>query len=119
MADDNVRAARKVMLQKAVYWHHSGDDASGQPLYDDPVEVACRWEDVHELYLGMDGNDQVTNAKVIVDRDMVVQGQLWLGALADLTSQAHPSENLGAFSIKKFEKLPDRKAKKFLRTALL
>lgn len=119
MADDNIKAARRVMKQKAVYWHHSGDDASGQPLYDDPVELDCRWEDIHELYLDMNGNDQVTNAKVIVDRDLVVQGQLWLGSLEDLTSQEHPTENTGSFSIKKFEKIPDRKGKKFARIALL
>lgn len=116
---NNMRVAEKFMKQFAVYWEHHGNDDSGQPLFDPPIEIKCRWDDVHEVFLDLNGNDQVTNAKVMVDRDVVVQGQLWLGRLQDLTSQSVPIENQGAYAIRRFEKTVDKKGKKFVRMALL
>jgi hypothetical protein len=119
MADDNIKAVRRYLKQKAVYWDVTDFDGNGKPIFDQPIEIKCRWEDKGEQYVGRDGHDHVSNSVVMVDRDLMEQGVLWLGKLEDVQDQMEPLKNEGAYEIKKKEKIPDRKATKFFRRVYL
>ncbi len=116
---DNIRSVEKVLKQKAVYWEVDSLDDNAKPVYKQPVEIKCRWEEVAEQYIDDDGHDQVSNSVVMVDRDLSKQGVLWLGELPDVEDQFSPLQNDGAYEIKKFAKIPDKKGKKFFRRAYL
>lgn len=116
---DNVRAAERVMNQDAVYWEILGYNPAGEPVFDDPIEIKCWWQDIHEVFIDAKGNDVVSNSMVIVDRDLIEESFLWLGTIENLDSQVDPSANKKAYSIRKFGKTPDRKARKFLRQVWL
>ena len=109
----------KMRRQTAVYWSFASIDQFGQKSFADAVIISCRWEDVSEEFLDVNGAVRMSLAKVYVDRDMALGGVLMLGALADITDEENPKGNIGAWEIRRFEKLPDLKAKEFLRTAIL
>jgi hypothetical protein len=116
---DNISSVERVLRQVAVYWGVKRFDNSGRPMYEQPVEIKCRWEDIHEQFVDDQGHDHVTTAIVMVDRDLVVQGVLWLGSLEQVTSETSPFENKGAFEIKKFDKIPNRAGTKWFREVSL
>lgn len=107
------------LRQIAVYWAPEAADEFGQPGYADPIEVKCRWSDVNQQYLSINGDEAVSNAMVLVDRDLKLKGILWLGVIADLTDENNPNANEGSHEIQKFNKVPDVSGKKFVRTAVL
>ena len=147
----------KMRQQAAIYWAVSGaPDRQGRPSLAGPVAIACRWDDVHEDFIGPDGSRQVSKAKVYGDRDTPPGGVLLLIAFSgeipgvcpdcgnplgtsvsvgtfgmmtaldedtplDLTPYEvdQPKELEGAHEIRRFEKSPNMKATKFLRTAIL
>jgi hypothetical protein len=112
----------RMRRQKAVYWPPDGGGSVRG--FSDPVEIDCRWEDVHELFLDERGTERVSNAKVYVDRDVSVGGLLRLGELATVPYPYDPMdegnrEESSVYEIRKFEKLPDLKVREYLRTALV
>ncbi len=116
----------RMLKQTAVYWAlASGDDVSyddyGQPIVTiaDPVEIDCRWEDVNEEFIAADGTKQVSRAVVYVSEDVAVGGILMLGTEDDITDSVNIKENVGAYEVRKFDKLPNFRATEHLRTAYL
>lgn len=112
--------------QTAVYWALGSADSGGkdfdefgQPIYTDPVEIKCRWEDVNEEYIDAKGTKRLTKSKVYVDRDVDVGGVLMLGLLTDVDPAKRPDENVGADEIRRFDNMPTLRAKEFLKTAYL
>jgi hypothetical protein len=114
--------------QQAVWWPLKSAESSandydrfGQPQSADPVQLTelVRWEDVTEEFIAADGTTQLSRAKVFVGRDMQPGDVIMLGVIADITNSTHPKENVGAWEIRRFEKLPNIKATEFLRTAIL
>jgi len=116
---DVIRVAQRFMNQTAVYWAHLGDNAQGEPIFDEAVEIRCRWDDTHQEFIDQNGATVVSRAAVMVDRDTPERGRLFLGTLEDLVSQTDPEENYGAYEIRSFNKTPDRRGTKFARTAML
>ena len=109
----------KMRRQTAVYWPFSSVDQFGKNVYGTAIQIRVRWEDKTEEFLDLKGQRQMSNAIVYVDRDTTVGGVLMLGVLTDITDAVNIKENSGAWEIRKFEKLPDLKVSKFLRTAIL
>ena len=113
--------------QTAVYWalesteSAGGDDFSnyGLPKHTDPVEITVRWDDVSEEFISEDNTVNMSKAKVFVGQDMLVGEVLMLGELTDITDSVNIKENLNAWEIRRFEKIPNIKATEFLRTAVL
>jgi hypothetical protein len=112
--------------QSAVYWPLGGIDSGGTdfdeygvPQYSTPVQIRCRWVDTSEVFLNAMGEQQVSHAKVYVDRDVVVRGVLMLGTLADVTDVDDPKSNDNAWEIQRFEKLPNLRNTENLRTVFL
>lgn len=117
----------RMRKQQAVWWPlKSAESAAndydrfGQPQFADPVQLddLVRWEDVTEEFIASDGTTQLSRAKVFVGRDMQPGDVIMLGLLASIT-KVIPKENVGAWEIRRFEKLPNLKATEFLRTAIL
>jgi len=116
----------KMLKQTAVYWalksNESGEvayDNFGAPVVTDPVEIACRWEDVNEEYIDANGTRQLSMARVYVRSDVDIGGILMLGQLTDITNPTTPKANLGAWEIRRFEKLPNLRNTEVLRTVYL
>jgi len=110
---------KRFTKQMAIYWAKSdpSHDNYGKPLYETPVEIDCRWEDTNELYVDSQGEQQTSSCTIMTLIDVMVGGFLMLGSLDSIIDTEHPGQNEGAWEIKSFTKVPDRKAKKFVRTA--
>jgi len=118
-ATDNIKVAVKTMKATAVYWSQAGLSVFGKPTWNEPVEIACRWEDAKEEFINPNGEVQVSNAKLIVDRDLVVKGVIWMGELDDVFDTDEPKNNEGAWEIIHFKKTPSFKGNKYLREVYL
>ena len=105
----------------AVYWGSPVSDGEGGRTFDNPVELAVRWEERHDLFMDAQGQEQQSSAVVFVAQDVVVGGYLFLGDLDDLSSaeEGDPLNVDGAYEIRQFDKIPDLKATSFLRRAWL
>lgn len=113
-----------VCTQTAVYWGNPVSDGRGSFTYDDPIEIACRWEGKKQILKMYDakGNIMEYIGVVYVLQDLDEDGCLFLGTLNDLDSGAYaePESMDDVFPIKQFEKLPGlRSTDKFLRKAYL
>jgi hypothetical protein len=109
------------LSQKAVYWGNPTPDGYGGFSYDDPVEIDCRWVNTNEVVVDAKGDEIVCHATVQVKQDLDEQGLLYLGELDDLDSaeEDNPRTVLGAYSIKRFDKIPTIKGTRFYRRAYL
>lgn len=118
-ADDNIRVAVRTMKGYAVYWSVESLDDHAQPTYGSPVLIGCRWDDSQEEFIAANGEREMSNARVIVDRDLEVKGVLMQGTLSDVSDSDDPKNNAGAWEIRRFMKRPDFKGKKYLREVFL
>lgn len=118
--------------QNAIYWPPGIPDDFGRTDHGPPVELMLvsgvnsrvRWEDRAEEFIDATGTVQVSRAVVFVPllpsgSEVEVGGFLWLGDRADLTDEAVPGNNDGAFEVRRFDKMPNLKATEYLRTAYL
>lgn len=110
---------KRMRKQDAVWWAVTGQNASGENLYDAPIQVKCRWEDVAEQFTDATGNVVISNARVYVDRIMKVGDVLWKGTLADIVYQVEPLRNEGAYAIRKFPQIPNLRNSETLLEAKL
>lgn len=116
----------RMRKQKAVYWSRLKDvnnqplsDKFGQPAYNDPVEVDCRWDDKQEHLLTPAGTTIDSVATVYPSVVPIVGDLLWKGLLSEATNQQLVPGSPGVFEIKIAEIIPDRKAKENLHIARL
>lgn len=104
----------KMRKQWAVYWAPIGLDKNNKYIYDEPVEIRCRWDERTERDFNTIGEEVNVKATVYVDREVALGGVLWLGLLVDSPSTP-PEHN----KIKIYRITPNRKASEFLRIARL
>jgi len=105
----------KMLKQTAVYWGAPTNTGEPDLSYPSPVEISCRWEEVDGRVLDPLSNDEVDKSTVYVDRDVEVGGYLWLGSLSEAPED--PTTLREAVRITGFQKLPNLRAKEFLRIA--
>ncbi|MHA1344984.1 MAG: hypothetical protein ACTSO3_01155 [Candidatus Heimdallarchaeaceae archaeon] len=117
-ATDNTRVAIRVMKQKAVWWESTSLGEFGKPSYTTPVEIDCRWEDVAEEFINPSGDQEISRAKLIVDRDVKVKDKLKLGEL-DSNIEDNPNDNEDVWEILQFGKVPYIKGNKYTREVYL
>ena len=110
---------KRMLKQTAVYWPFLSADQFGVKVVGSPVQIKVRWENKSEEFLDVDGERQISNSVVYVDRDTPVGGILMLGTSADITDTVDIKENTGAWEIRKFDSLPNLRATESLRTAYL
>lgn len=118
-ATNNIRLAVKYMKQDAVYWPANGVDEFGKPTWGSPEAIRCRWDDKQETFVNANGDEEVSRARVMVDRDIAAKSVLFLGTLDDVTDVENPKENEGAWEVRLTMKTPDRKGRRFLREVFL
>ena len=87
--------------QTAVYWGGPVPDGDGGYTFDDPVEIACRWEDRQESMTDGKGEAFVSRAAVYSATEMVLGGYIYLGTLDDLASdEVNPQTLKSAYEIR-------------------
>jgi len=109
--------------QGATYWGAKTPDGYGggtwpTPVFLDPdTDTGVRWEEKGELFLDKTGAQVLSNAVVYPGTDLALGGYLGEG---DQTASSDPTVNgVTAYEIRRIEKIPDRKAAKFLRRVFL
>lgn len=106
----------------AVYWASPTPAADGSNTYGAPVEIDCFWKNASILATDKDGKEVFIEAEVHVAQDLVEQGMLFHGTLADLTAaqEADPKKVQRAYEIRIFKKTPSIQIRgKFNRVAML
>lgn len=111
----------KVLKQTAVYWGPPVEDGDGDFTAAEPVEISCRWDNVEGEVDDPRTHDKLDNSVVMVDRDVEVDGRLYLGTLGSLSPGARlfPDRVSGTKRISGFKKIPNFKATEFYREAHL
>jgi len=100
--------------QLCVYWGNPKNDGRGGYTFDEPVELACKWEEMKQLVTDSKGNTITSRATVYLTIDVEEEGMLYNGTLDDIYDEYESSSNAiddprkikGAFVIKKFDKIP-------------
>lgn len=115
--------------QRCVYWGNPVEDGYGSKIFDAPIELPCRWEDMQQVIVETDGTQSLSRAVVFVDVDLDEDGLLWLGTLNDLVNFESAWDSLGDVDhslipklhiIKRWEKSPAlNSTTQFLRKAHL
>ena len=101
----------------AIYWAPQTTRSTlGRVTYDDPIEIEVRWQASTQVIKNSNGAEVVTSAKIYVDRDLEEQGMLKHDSL-ESTTEDDPHDETGARQIIRFDKLPNIKHTKYLRTA--
>ena len=109
------RYLTKNLLQTATYWGNPVEDGYGGYAFDMPVVINCRWISKQELYVDEKGKERVSAAIVLVDRDVDLDGYLYLG----IETELNPKDISGSYAIKSFAKIPNIKNDAFLRKVWL
>jgi hypothetical protein len=112
---------RRCCTQSAVYWATPVENKFGGQTYTSPVEVKCRWEKKNVVIASTTGEQIISRTTVYVLQDMVEGEYLYLGALAGLSTaqRANPKLVVGAYKIKRFNKIPDFKGTDYTRSCNL
>jgi|2_EtaG_2_1085320.scaffolds.fasta_scaffold00255_9 hypothetical protein len=105
--------------QTIVYWGTPTKDKWGGRTFATPVEITGRWEDNQEVFIDGTGREAVSKAFVYIGQDVDLEGYLYLGTLASISSAASPKAVDGAFEVRAFNKIPNLKATDFERKAIL
>lgn len=112
---------KRVLRQDAVYWAPNsvrGYDGNTSG-FSAPVAVKVRWTDKERFHVLQTGVQVISQSNVMINIDVLKEGYLWLGDLADVVAVTDPTEQDGAWEIMKFDKMPNLRATEFLRTAYL
>ncbi len=109
----------RILRQRCAYWKPADDefDKFGRPVAVLPREVRCRWEDTNEQFIDSTGTTRTSSAKVLVAEDLEVGGFLKLGSVHSV-GPGSPQEE-GALEIRSFQRMPDARAKRLLRTVMV
>lgn len=77
------------------------------------------WQEKTINFIDRLGRETISRAVVHLSQNIDVGGYLYLGELADLSSNPDPKDTASAFEIKQFEKIPDLGGTRFMRKAYL
>lgn len=97
----------KVCVQDAVYWAPGTPDGYGGNTWTS-TQIKVRWDGVSESITNKYGKEIISSAKVMVQQALNVEGFLYLGTLASLTTpqKANPKLVNTAYPIQKLEMTP-------------
>ncbi len=103
----------------AVWWAKGSTNEFGDPTFATPVEVDVRWTAKNEQILLPNGTTVLSNASVFIDRDVTVGDVLLHSELDSSVDQDNPKDNVGAWEVVMFEKIPNKRNTKYLRKVTL
>jgi len=111
----------RVLRQDAVYWAPStvrGYDGNTSG-FSAPVAVRVRWSVQERFHVLETGVQVISQSSVMINQDVLKEGYLYLGELADVIAVTDPTDHNEAWEIMKFDKIPNFRATEYLRTAYL
>lgn len=79
--------------ETAIWWQATGKDEWGAPTFASPVEIECKWIQQRRRYVSQQGDDVVSDATVMVDRDVANGDYLQLGELDSTTPDSPIGED--------------------------
>lgn len=106
----------RMRRQVALYWAPKGNDLFNSDTFDEPIEIACRWEDTQKEIIAANGEKKLTSAIVYVDRELKVGGVL---AKRDGTENQHTPDKNTRQRIVAFGSMPNLRNTESLLTAYL
>lgn len=111
-----MRLLKKMRRQWAVLWVISDDyNKDGSPAYSSAREIKVRWEDHLQEVVLPNGSKFVSKAMIYVGEDIPLRSVLWLGRVSQLTDITTPLNNTKSFEVVRFDSIPTKNAKDFLR----
>lgn len=115
-----IKFIKKVCVQTAVLWTYLGPDGYGGELFDEPVEIKVRWEDIDQTMEDDTRVEFVSRAKILLTEDVKMKDYLHLGTLESIENEANPRKVDKAFPIKSFRRTPlIFSTDKFVKTVFL
>jgi hypothetical protein len=102
------------MHQTATYWAPGGNDGFGGQTFAAPVALACRWQDVAEMFRDPQGREVVSEAIVYTAERVAVGGYLFLGSSGEPSPPA-----LGAKEVRQLDVSPNLRNTEELHKAYL
>ena len=105
----------KFLKQDITWWGSAVPNGSGNFTYATPTTIKGRWEDLHQLFVTVTGEEKVSDARVFVDRDLIEGEWLYLG----VSTEANPQDVSGAHRIRRYKKIPSLSTGTFLRNCWL
>jgi len=99
----------EALNQTAVFWGSPTKDGNGKLSFSDPIEIDVRWEDKMELFLNLEGKQELSQAIIYSETDMEIDSYLYLGELTDLSTgeKAEPITLESSHPVKQFKKTVD------------
>lgn len=78
----------RLLKQTIVYWAPGATDVHGDTAWSTGEELTGRWEDINEVVTNKEGKDELASSVVYLNGDetVVMDGRMYLGELADLSS---------------------------------
>jgi len=110
----NFSTPRRYLTHQITWWKLVAINAAGEAIFNPPVVIAGRWEDKQELFRNRTGDEAVSNAEVLVDRDLEIGDYILLGA-----SAIRDPSLTQAQAIRQFTKTPDLRNLTNTRKAIL
>lgn len=87
--------------QTLCYWAPLTSNQYGEPRWEPPVEMACRWDDKSMQIQAADGTMVLSRVEIISAAPLVVGGVVILGELSGVSYWVDAKANLGAYEILK------------------
>lgn len=104
-----------------VYWAPKYRNQFGKQMFENPVELSCRWTEGITVVRDQNGQEHIYNGTAFVGQDLDTDGMIWHGRLTDVSvteGKGDPSvPPADAKLIRRFDKIPNKKYTKFVRKA--
>jgi hypothetical protein len=88
----------------ATYWGTPIQGGFGEKVFATPVLLKCRWEDVTEIFIDMEGNEKRSRAKVWTYTPLDIDGYI---AKGDHRNVSDPTSIDTALFIQRVDDIPD------------
>ncbi len=103
------------LRQEITYWKKTGVDGFNEESYAAPVTLKARWEDRSTVVLNNLGQEVISNSRVYLAQDVIVDDYLMLG----ISTATDPRKIDAANRVINFRKVPDLTATNFERRAFV
>ena len=102
----------------ATYWAPDGINQFGEKSFAAPIEILTRWEEIAEEFVTPEGEERISQAKLMVDRDLEYGAYLKLGEV-DGSTPASPIGVDEAWPIQLIKDTPNIRNTRVLREVML
>lgn len=113
---------KRSLQQTAVWWDHQSIDKFGLATFLTGAEVKCRWNGKRVRFINPEGEEEISQAGIMVNFSIKTGDFLYLGQLADFASSADllkPYSLTNVFQVKGILKIPTTRARTFYREAMV